>query len=115
MLARTMPRRLPGLLQAALRVAGCCERNRASLDRGNSALPLTTTLERKFSTSCTLSHTTTGALHTPSPRRYKTVKEVFAHLTPTEDWPRTLVLMKIPPFAIEEDVRELFEESGFPM
>jgi RNA recognition motif-containing protein len=32
-----------------------------------------------------------------------------------EDWPRTLVLRKIPPFAIEEDIRELFEESGFPM
>jgi hypothetical protein len=115
MLGHTMPRRLLGILQVGLRVAGRRERNWAARDRGNSALPPSTTLRRKFSTSCTLSHTTREALCTPDPRVFKCFVDIMDYLIPKEDIPRTLFLHNLPVFAIEEDLRQLFEESGFPV
>jgi hypothetical protein len=39
---------------------------------------------------------------------------MFDYLDREEDWPGSGILHKIPRFAQEEDIRQLFEESGFP-
>jgi hypothetical protein len=38
-----------------------------------------------------------------------------ARLVSKADWPRTVYVEKLPPFAIAEDVQNLFEESGYPV
>jgi hypothetical protein len=39
----------------------------------------------------------------------------YEKLNPPKDFPRTVLAIKLPPFAIPEDVQQLFEESGFPV
>jgi hypothetical protein len=51
--------------------------------------------------------------HTVSP--FRSVDEVYRHMLPEEEHPRSLIVRSIPKCAIAEDIQLLFEESGFVM
>jgi hypothetical protein len=65
-----------------------------------------------YNTSRTHSDTPLKGLAAEPPKRYKTIAEMVNHLCPASDRPRT-VKANVPRLAIEEDVRQLFEESNF--
>jgi hypothetical protein len=39
----------------------------------------------------------------------------YKNLNPPENFPRTVLVLRLPRFAIHEDVQQIFEESGFPV
>jgi hypothetical protein len=44
---------------------------------------------------------------------FRNLTEFYRYMLPEEDASRSLFVSRVPPFAISDDVRLLFEESGF--
>ena len=49
----------------------------------------------------------------PPSRPYRNLRDVRSHLCPPDQHSRTVLCIKVPTFAIHDDVHELFEEAGF--
>jgi hypothetical protein len=96
----------PGILRAVSRVA---TRNKRAY------LSATRPVQRRAASTTPILQSLSDELPTPEERRYKNTDDLLVHLVPKEYLPQTVVLKNTPEFTIEEDIRELFEESGIPV
>jgi len=79
--------------------------------RGPPSTPVTK-LAYPFSTSLP-SNRPAKPQSTSRPKPFRIISYLLFLLCPPEQWSKTLVLKELPSFAIEEDVRQFFEESNF--
>ena len=48
-----------------------------------------------------------------NPSAFRSIGDVVNHFVPPEKLPQTVICNKLPEFATDDDVRELFEDEGF--
>jgi hypothetical protein len=96
----------PGILRAVSRIA---TRNKRAY------LSATRPVQRRAISTAPILRCLSNELPTPEERRYRNTEELLDHLVPEEYRPQTVLVTNTPLFAIEEDIRELFEEGGIPV
>jgi hypothetical protein len=115
MLNGTVQGRLSNALHIVLRAAACVGHTRPLSAACKFAMRPRSILHHPFSTSCILPESYSDDSGASKPGTYKNIRDMYDQLNPPEDWPRTLILKDVPNFTLEEDVRQLFAESGFPV
>jgi hypothetical protein len=98
-------RTTPGILRAVSWIATCNKRTYLSATRP---------VQRRAISTTPILQSLSNELPIPGETKYRNTEELLNHLVPEEYRPQTVLVKNAPIFTIEEDIRELFEESGIP-